>query len=71
MTASSMEYVRTDSHRVLQPVFLATTMILAAEVVYLIVWGLMLFPGGSLVGKLAWALTCSVGMGAIVGIRFK
>lgn len=39
----------------------------AAELFYLVVWGLWLFPAGSLLGKIAWTLTCGVAMGAVIG----
>lgn len=38
-----------------------------AEGVYVIVWGVILFPGGRLVGKAMWTATCGVAMGAVVG----
>lgn len=38
-----------------------------AEVFYLIVWGFILFPGGSLAGKAVWAATCGIAMGSAIG----
>lgn len=38
-----------------------------AELFYLIVWGMWLFPSGSLVGKVIWTLTCGVAMGGVIG----
>jgi len=38
-----------------------------AEIVYFIVWGMALFPGGSLAGKAVWTATCGIAMGAVVG----
>ena len=42
-------------------------MTLVAELVYLVVWGMYLFPGGSLLGKMTWTATCGIAMGAVVG----
>ncbi len=39
----------------------------AAEIVYLAVWGLVLFPEGSLSAKIVWTLTCGIAMGAVIG----
>ena len=44
-------------------VFLTTL----AELFYLVVWGMWLFPGGSLAGKIVWTLTCGIAMGAVIG----
>ncbi|MEH6647829.1 hypothetical protein [Sulfitobacter sp.] len=38
-----------------------------AEVVYLLLWGMVLFPGGSLAGKAVWTATCGIVMGAVIG----
>lgn len=46
---------------------LAILLTTAAEAVYLVVWGMWLFPGGSWLGKLAWTLTCGIAMGAVMG----
>ncbi len=52
----------------LKPVYIATAMTLAAEAVYLVVWGLFLFPEGSFFGKLLWTLTCGLVMGIVIGV---
>lgn len=39
-----------------------------AELFYLVVWGMMLFPQGSLAGKTVWTLTCGLAMGAVIGV---
>ena len=39
----------------------------AAEIFYLLVWGMWLFPDGSWPGKLVWTLTCGLAMGAVMG----
>ena len=54
-------------HGYLRPVYFATAMTLIAEAIYFVVWGLILFPGGSVMGKLLWTATCGVAMGAVVG----
>lgn len=39
----------------------------AAEIFYLVVWGMVLFPAGSWAGKVVWTLTCGLAMGAVIG----
>lgn len=38
----------------------------AAEAFYLIVWGVLLFPNGSILGKIVWTTTCGLAMGAVI-----
>ena len=38
-----------------------------AEVIYLVVWGMVLFPAGDWAGKIVWTLTCGLAMGAVIG----
>lgn len=57
-----------DRHTLLGPVYIATGLISIAEVVYVAFFGMILFPGGSLTGKIIWALTCGIAMGAVVGV---
>lgn len=45
----------------------AIAMTWGAEIVYLIGWGVILFPGGSLFAKTVWTTVCGIGMGAVVG----
>ncbi len=45
----------------------AIVMTTAAEVFYLVVWGMVLFPAGDWVGKVVWTLTCGLAMGAVIG----
>lgn len=45
----------------------AVALTTAAELFYLVVWGMWLFPDGSLLGKTVWTLTCGVAMGAVMG----
>ncbi len=52
----------------LTPVYYATALTLAAEALYLIAFGVVLFPSGSIAGKVLWSFTCGIAMGAIVGV---
>ena len=54
-------------HRVTLVLGLAKLMTTAAEIFYLIVWGMWLFPDGSWLGKLVWTLTCGLAMGSVMG----
>ena len=38
-----------------------------AELFYFVVWGMYLFPGGNILGKLVWTSTCGVVMGLAIG----
>lgn len=38
-----------------------------AEILYLVVWGIVLFPAGSLAGKVVWTVTCGIAMGLVIG----
>jgi small basic protein len=53
---------------ILKPVYIATGLTLFAELVYFVGWGLILFPEGSLVGKIVWTLTCGLAMGIVIGV---
>jgi hypothetical protein len=46
----------------------AILMTTAAELVYLVVFGMLLFPEGSWLGKLVWTLTCGLAIGAVIGV---
>jgi hypothetical protein len=46
---------------------IAVALTTGAEFGYFTVLGLYLFPGGSVLGKLVWTLTCSIGMGLVIG----
>ncbi|KNG94570.1 hypothetical protein [Pseudaestuariivita atlantica] len=60
--------VNPDAHRRVATVLgLAILLTTAAELFYLVVWGMVLFPDGSLPGKLAWTLTCGLAMGSVMG----
>jgi hypothetical protein len=45
----------------------AVLLTVLAELFYLTVWGMWLFPEGSLTGKVIWTLTCGLSMGAVIG----
>ena len=38
-----------------------------AELFYLVVWGMVLFPAGSWPGKAVWTMTCGLAMGSVIG----
>lgn len=48
--------------------FVAIAMTLGAEVFYLIVFGMFLYPAGSLPAKIVWTTTCGIAMGAVIGL---
>lgn len=56
-----------SSNRMTMILGLAVGMTMLAELFYFIVWGLVLFPGGSVFNKAIWTLTCGIGMGAVIG----
>ncbi|MDA7429203.1 hypothetical protein [Primorskyibacter aestuariivivens] len=58
---------RTVNRRVAYVLGLAILMTTAAEIIYLVVWGMWLFPMGSWLGKTVWTLTCGLAMGAVMG----
>ncbi len=39
-----------------------------AEIFYLIVWGMVLFPQGPFLSKLVWTLTCAIAMGSVIAV---
>lgn len=46
---------------------IAVVLTTVAEMFYLVVWGIFLFPDGSLPGKVVWTLTCGIAMGLVIG----
>lgn len=52
--------------RVLLVIGVAVSMTLVAELFYLTVWGLWLFPEGNLVSKIVWTTVCGIAMGAVI-----
>ncbi|MBT3490886.1 MAG: hypothetical protein HOA08_09520 [Rhodospirillaceae bacterium] len=68
MTLLAEDWLNKAENRSLKPVYVATLLILLLEASYFVVWGLLLYPDGSLFGKLVWVLTCSIGMGAVIGV---
>lgn len=38
-----------------------------AEVFYLVVWGVTLFPSGGLAGNAIWTVTCGIATGSVIG----
>lgn len=57
-----------ERQRVIRVLGIAIAMTTLAELVYLLVWGLYLFPAGSVAGKVAWTLTCGIAMGSVIGM---
>ena len=57
-----------ERRRLLSVFGLAVLLTTGAEFFYLVVWGMMLFPEGSLAGKAIWTATCGVAMGAVIGL---
>lgn len=51
----------------IRPIAYAVAMTVIAEAFYFVVWGMILFPDGSLAGKAAWMLTCGIAMGSVIG----
>ena len=59
--------VEVTQYRITLVLGLAILMTTVAEILYLIVWGMWLFPDGSWLGKLVWTLTCGLALGAVMG----
>lgn len=55
-------------NRVFKIVGLAIFLTTVAEMVYLVVWGMWLFPAGSWLGKSVWTMTCGIAMGSVIGV---
>jgi len=53
--------------RYLRPLYVSIALAAIGELAILLVWGVWLFPEGSLWGKFAWIAVCSIGMGSVVG----
>lgn len=52
----------------IRPITLSIAFSVAGELVIFVVWGLILFPEGSIFNKLVWTLGfCGIGMGSAVG----
>ncbi len=49
-------------------IFVAVGLTTVAEVFYFFVWGIILFPTGSIIGKLVWTATCGTAMGSVVAV---
>lgn len=46
---------------------IAVVLTTGAEMFYLVVWGIFLFPDGSILGKVVWTMTCGIAMGLVIG----
>ena len=51
----------------LRPFGLALFFTAIGETTYFLVWGLWLFPAGSVLTKFAWTVTCALAMAAFIG----
>ncbi len=68
MSARNFEQRELDKARMFRPIYLAIGLTLLAELIFVLAWGPVLFPGGTMLGKLIWAVTCSIGIGAVAGL---
>ncbi len=50
-----------------RPILLALALTVAGELFYFVVWGMILFPVGSIAAKFAWTMTCALAMGLSIG----
>lgn len=50
-----------------RPIVLAIFFTLAGEILIFLLWGVVLFPAGTLWRKLAWTMVCGLAMGATIG----
>ena len=50
---------------IIRPIVVAVALMMAGEAVYLIVFGVVLFPDGPFAGKLIWTFTCGIAMGSV------
>jgi len=58
-----------DRQLYLRPLAVSLLGLTTAQLVFFVVWGVILFPGGSLLVKLTWMLlVCGIGMGATLGV---
>lgn len=54
--------------RYLRPIKLSIALSVLSEAVIFVVWGLILYPEGSIINKLLWTVVfCGLGMGSAVG----
>ncbi len=50
-----------------RPIAVAIVFTLVGEVLIFLIWGIGIFPKGTLWRKLVWTITCGVAMGATIG----
>ena len=50
-----------------RPIVVAMALTIFGELLILYMWGIALFPAGSLASKLVWTVTCGIAMGATIG----
>lgn len=56
-----------SASRIRRVLLAAIAMTLGAEVFYLVVFGMFLYPAGNLPAKILWTTTCGIAMGAVIG----
>ena len=56
-----------ERSKYLRPLLVCLSLCLAGELFLFAVYGLVLFPEGNVLHKLAWAALCGVGMGLTTG----
>lgn len=52
----------------LRPLYMALGITFMGEAVLFALYGVVLFPQGPILTKLAWAVACALGMGAVAGV---
>ena len=55
-------------NRLFAVIGVAVALTTAAELAYLVVWGMWLFPAGNWIGKTVWTMTCGIAMGSVIGV---
>ncbi len=61
------QHIIVDRDLVLRVLTLSIAITTLAEVVYFVIWGIILFPNGPLGSKLVWTMTCGIAMGSVIG----
>ena len=58
--------LRKTRREFVRPIVVATVLTLGGEMLVFLIWGLGLFPEGSLLSKFVWTATCGIAMGATI-----
>jgi hypothetical protein len=62
-----VEGVRATRADYVRPITVGITFTAFGELLIFLLWGLLLFPEGNVLAKLAWTATCGIAMGAVNG----